>query len=87
MFNVVENDDVINAKGICIAMQCCDNEQFDEMMAQELCVLDIYKDAVKIDMLTVNMRDFAKTFEMGLNDAKAYKWLKKRVQQNRALAH
>jgi hypothetical protein len=97
MFNVNEIDttgaDTIRSVGVCIAMQLNDNKQFDEMFtnakdADKLCVLDIYRDGVKIDVLTVSLVDFAKTFtKFGSSDAKAYKWLKKRVQKRKAVAH
>lgn len=97
MFNVNEIDttgaDTIPSVGVCIAMQLNDNEQFDEMFtnakdADKLCVLNIFRDGVQIDTLTVSLSDFAKTFiKFGPNDAKAYKWLKKRVQKRTSLAH
>ena len=97
MFNVNEIDttgaDTIPSVGVRIAMQLNDNKQFDEMFTNakdldKLCVLDIYRDGVKIDVLTVSLSDFAKTFiKFGASDAKAYKWLKKRVQKRTNLAH
>ncbi len=60
------------------------NTQFDEMIANNLIVVEVFRNKQKIDNLVVDLVDFVKTERM--NDTQAYRYFaQKRAEQKRAM--